>query len=199
MGKMSFKKKLSMSLSSKTLSDEELQYIKFHTSFDEKAIRDYHKIFMKDCPRGYLEPSTFKANYNLNTSGGNAEQFCEHIFRTFDTDRSGYIGFKEFVLAINVTHSGSPEEKLKWTFHMYDVDGNGVVDFEEMVTIMEAMFNMSGGEAEAFKNAKPKDLARKIFNKMDFNNDGSLTKEEFVKGCMEDPELKKMLFAKGKE
>jgi len=173
-----------------------MQYLKFHTTFNEDEIRQWFKVFMKDCPKGYLEPSTFKEKYQLSTSGGNTDQFCEHIFRTFDTDRNGYIDFKEFVMAINITHSGSPEEKLKWTFHMYDVDGNGSIDFEEMTQIVEAMFNTVGGNPDAFEGSKPKEVARKIFNKMDFNNDGSLTKEEFVKGCMEDQEIKKLLSLK---
>ena len=39
-----------------------------------------------------------------------------HIFRTFDTDKNGYIDFKEFLLAIDITSAGTAEEKLKWAF-----------------------------------------------------------------------------------
>lgn len=44
---------------------------------------------------------------------------------------------QEFLLAIDVTSSGTPEEKLKWAFRMYDVDGNGVIDIQEMTKIVE--------------------------------------------------------------
>lgn len=35
--------------------------------------------------------------------------------------------------------------------------------------------------------------AKAIFQKMDENNDGNLTQEEFLKGCLQDEELSKML------
>lgn len=67
---------------------------------------------------------------------GNAEKFCEHVFRTFDTDHSGKIDFKEFLLAINITSAGKPEQKLEWAFQMYDVNGDGNIEPKEMAEII---------------------------------------------------------------
>lgn len=47
------------------------------------------------------------------------------------------MSLQEFLLAIDVTSSGTPEEKLKWAFRMYDVDGNGVIDIQEMTKIVQ--------------------------------------------------------------
>ena len=44
------------------------------------------------------------------------EEFSDHVFRTFDKDKNGFIDFKEFLLAIDITSTGSPEEKLEWAF-----------------------------------------------------------------------------------
>lgn len=49
------------------------------------------------------------------------------------------LSFQEFLLAIDVTSSGTPEEKLKWAFRMYDVDGNGVIDIQEMTKIVQVI------------------------------------------------------------
>lgn len=52
------------------------------------------------------------------------------------------IHLQEFLLAIDVTSSGTPEEKLKWAFRMYDVDGNGVIDIQEMTKIVQVNINL---------------------------------------------------------
>ena len=41
-----------------------------------------------------------------------------HAINTVDT-------LKEFMMATDMTASGSPEEKLRWAFKMYDKDGSG--------------------------------------------------------------------------
>ena len=91
---------------------------------------------------------------------------------------------------------------------MYDVDGNGVIDQDEMTkiiqvstslsepqsrtSIFQAIYDMLGTGA-----VKPKDTAEErakgVFMRMDENNDGTLTEEEFLKGCLQDDDLGKML------
>jgi len=174
------------------LSQEDLEFLKTHTRYDENTIKEWYKGFKQDCPNGRLTPPKFVDMYKLFFPSGNAEQFCDHVFRTFDTDKNGFIDFREFLLAIDVTSAGTPEEKLKWAFRMYDVDGNGVIDQDEMTKIVQAIYDMLGAGA-----VKPTDTAeeraKNIFNRMDENNDGHLTEEEFLKGCLQDDELSKML------
>ena len=78
----------------------------------------------------------------------------DQIFRIFDKDGDGTIDFKvskvfiifkvskvfiiatlygcnqEFMLATDMTASGSAEEKLYWTFKMFDLDGSGKRSFK---------------------------------------------------------------------
>ncbi|XP_037822780.1 neuronal calcium sensor 2-like, partial [Lucilia sericata] len=125
-------------LSSKDrLTKEDMEFLKSHTRYDEATIKEWYKGFKQDCPNGRLTPAKFVDMYKMFFPSGNAEEFCDHVFRTFDMDKNGYIDFKEFLLAIDVTSSGTPEEKLKWAFRMYDVDGNGVIDIQEMTKIVQ--------------------------------------------------------------
>ena len=39
--------------------------------------------------------------YLASFPGKNAAEFVDHAFKTFDADGSGYIDFKEFILAID--------------------------------------------------------------------------------------------------
>ena len=176
------------------LSKEDLEFLKTHTSCDEKTIKKMYKEFKKKSRKGNLTPALFYEMYSkLCPSSDNAKDFCNHVFRTFDADDNGYVSFKEFLLAINISSNGSAEEKLKWAFRLYDINGDGVINRCEMIIIVEAMFEMlNEGQIQRTKN-HAKDNAKKIFAKLDINGDLKLTREEFITGCLNEPELSSLL------
>ena len=177
---------------SRSLSRENLELLKSYTRYDEATIEEFHESFMKDCPTGQLTRDKFVDLYKMLICRGNAEKYCEHVFRTFDTDQNGVIDFEEFLLSMYVTSAGTAEEKLTWAFRMYDVDGNGVIDPEEMLKVVQAIYGMLNKDAtEPMSDSDER--ARKIFRRMDVNRDGLLTEEEFLRGCLEDDELSKLL------
>ena len=111
------------------------------------------------------------------------------ILRAFNLTDILYLNFKRLWEAFK------PEVQYVLTIltsRMYDVDGNGVIDQEEMTKIVQAIYDMLGAGA-----TKPTDSAeeraKNIFSRMDENGDGHLTEEEFLRGCLQDDELSKML------
>merc|ERR1712244_157689 len=137
-----------------SLARSDLDWLIAHTKYNEQTILEWHKGFRIDCPDGKLTAASFRKIYRKCFPSDNIEEFSDHVFRTFDKDKNGFIDFKEFLLAIDVTSAGTPEEKLKWAFRMYDVDGNGVIDQDEMTKIVQAIYDMLGAGA-----VKPTDTA----------------------------------------
>ena len=78
-------------------------------------------------------------------------------------------------------------------FSMYDVDGNGWVDLAEMTLIVASIFKVVGDTAGAGAAASPEQRAADIFRIMDVNNDGRVTRAEFVRTCLNDQKLLNLL------
>ena len=98
----------------------------------------------------------------------------------------------EFLLAINITSSGTPEEKLKWVFKLYDVDGNGTISQNEMTKVVQSMYDMLAPE-ESKTDERANEKAKEVFQQLDLNGDLVLSEDEFVKGCMMNEGLKRLL------
>ena len=101
------------------LSKADVEFLKCNTRYDEDTIQEWYKGFLVDCPQGKLSPTAFLKIYTKCFPSGNANEFCEHVFRTFDSDQNGFVDFREFLLAIDVTSDGIPEEKLNWAFRLH--------------------------------------------------------------------------------
>ncbi|GAA48711.1 Neurocalcin-delta [Clonorchis sinensis] len=178
-------------LPTKSLPKEEVKKLVKKTHFSEHQIKKWYKEFIKDCPSGLLNRATFLSMYTQFFPDGKARPFYEHLFRTFDQDGSGNIDFTEFLTAISITQSGDPEEKLDLAFQLYDIDRNGTIEESEMTQIITAIHLMVG-EVDTREN-NPGERTRAIFQKMDANSDKLLTKEEFIKGCLSDEHLYRLL------
>merc|ERR1712183_171456 len=178
--------------SKERLSKADMDFLMMNTQYDEATIQEWYKGFMADCPDGRLNTNAFMKIYSKCFPGGCVSEFCDHVFRTFDSDKNGFIDFKEFLLAIDVTSSGSREQKLNWAFRMYDVDENGMIDLNEMTRLVKSIFKVSQSKGKGFPDTAEQRAAN-IFKKMDVNSDGVVTREEFVTACLEDANLMQML------
>ncbi|CAH1784584.1 unnamed protein product [Owenia fusiformis] len=174
------------------LSKEDLKELLSKTSFTDKQIKDWYKGFIKDCPSGELSRAKFLDMYQELFPDGRAKSFYQHVFRTFDADDSGNIDFKEFLLAISITQSGNPEQKLDLAFKLYDIDRNGMIEEDEMCEIIKAIYLMVEDDPKKADQG-PTLRTQHIFHQMDLNRDGKLSKEEFVKGCLNDKDLFQLL------
>ena len=68
----------------------------------------------------------------------------------------------------------------------------GTIELSEMVDIIGILYEMEGVGKECAD-----ERAHGIFEKLDFNGDGHLDEDEFVKGCLDDDDLVRLLNAGG--
>lgn len=181
------------------LPKEDLDYLLKKTSLDAKEIKNWYKVFAKECPNGELDRDQFVRIYSELAPGGESQsKLYEHIFRTYDQDGSGHIDFKEFIEAINITRSTKPEDKLRMAFRLYDVDQNGCVEENEMVEVMKAIMNLNGESAAGPDvEEKIRKRARKIFDIVDKNKQGYVTVDELVHVCLRQPDVYNLVVSAG--
>ena len=127
-----------------------------------------------------------------------ADDFCRHVFRTFDLNRDGVVDFREYMLALHVITNGSEEEKLAWAFRLFDIDNNGVIEPEEVTEIARAILQVvtpAAAEAPSLEEARQvaRARAKQIFREMDARGRGFLTRGQFVETCLRKHTLAKML------
>ncbi|XP_013406571.1 neuronal calcium sensor 2-like [Lingula anatina] len=185
------------SRSKNRISKEDLLYLAKHTQYDKKQIKQLHKSFWEENPSGTLSRGKLMHIFsciNPTIDTRKAADFYEHIFRAFDADRSGDINFRDYLLTISITSSGDLQNKLSWTFSMCDIDGNGMIGKKEILHIMRAVSKISRKEGD-IDYVTPEECTDQIFSKMDLDDTGDLTKEEFINGCLKDEFLCRMLKA----
>ena len=84
---------------------------------------------------------------------------------------------------LNETSGISREDRLKWFFMLYDVNNDGVIKIQEMVQVITSIFSLHR-ESDIITPAE--DTAYAIFARMDVDQDGTISEEEFVNCCLED-------------
>ncbi|XP_019643492.1 PREDICTED: neuronal calcium sensor 1-like isoform X6 [Branchiostoma belcheri] len=179
-----------MGKSGSKLTAGEMKELQECTYFDKKELQQWHRDFMKDCPSGALRKEEFTTIYKQFFPHGDPTKFADFVFNVFDTNKDGYITFKEFICALSITSRGTLDEKLDWAFNLYDLDNDGYITKQEMLNIVEAIYAMveKGTMLELPPDEDtPEKRVNKIFAQMDKNKDGKLTKEEFREGSKCDP------------
>ncbi|XP_071144206.1 neurocalcin homolog [Mytilus edulis] len=176
MGNQSSKKQINP----KTIAD-----LRSHidVEFSKEEIQDWYKDFRQYLRQGEteLDKTAFIKVYN-SLFYGDASEFAEQVFRTFDHDGNNSVDFKEFILGLCLSGSENAEKKIKWAFNMYDIDQDGYISKEEMTHILKAICKMTGSKIPPeFKS--PEDMTEKIFKILDNNSDNRISQQEFIEGA----------------
>ncbi|XP_074672921.1 guanylyl cyclase-activating protein 3 isoform X2 [Strix aluco] len=148
----------------------------------------YYSKFMRECPSGQLSLHEFKKLLDLQGLDPQGDMYIKRVFDIFDLNQDGFIDFLEFIAAINLVIRGKIDQKLKWYFKLYDADGNGCIDKKELLNIFTAIQAING-----YTSTSPEEFTDMVFQKVDVNNDGQLSLEEFITGVEKDEGLMELI------
>ena len=110
------------------------------------------KLSMEEVKQGYLD------HYGRIMS----DEEVEEMFRSVDTDNSGFIDYTEFVVAATNQQNLTSQEKLAAAFKMFDKDGSGIITADEIREVL-----CFGGS-----NALTAEAVDSIIKQVDDNGDG---------------------------
>lgn len=167
---------IKMGLEQSKLQPEILDDLHRCSDFSKEEILEKHKTFLSRHPSGHLQMEEFKEMYRNLVTHGDPSDFSEYVFRAFDTNGDGVLDFREFFIGLYITSRGTKEQKLKMAFKVYDLDGDGFITCDELHKVMESFHKV-------FYVLYMPDLQRissQRFRKLDLNDDGRISPEEFM-------------------
>ncbi|CDQ61061.1 unnamed protein product [Oncorhynchus mykiss] len=91
---------------------------------------------------------------------------------------------QDFVIGLSIILRGTINDRLNWAFNLYDLNKDGCITKEEMMDIMKSIYDMMGKYTyPCMQDEAPREHVESFFQKMDRNNDGVVTIDEFIESC----------------
>ncbi|XP_066228411.1 calsenilin isoform X2 [Saccopteryx leptura] len=169
---------------------EGLEQLQAQTKFTKKELQSLYRGFKNECPSGLVDEDTFKLIYAQFFPQGDATTYAHFLFNAFDADGNGAICFEDFVVGLSILLRGTVQEKLKWAFNLYDINKDGYITKEEMLAIMKSIYDMMGRHTYPLvQEDAPLEHVERFFQKMDRNQDGVVTIDEFLETCQKDENI----------
>lgn len=176
------------------LTDENAAALAQSSGLDVVQVREHFDAFVAEHPNGKMKKKDFREMMSKALPKKDAGKMEKHVFRIYDTNDDGYIDFVEFMVVFYIMSDGSPEEVLDKIFRVFDVNSDGTITKKELTRLIKDMYGLLNSEnAEQLS----KDLiAKSAFAEMDKDEDGKITKDEFVSACLGQEQFSKMLALK---
>ncbi|EGV62676.1 Calcium-binding protein NCS-1 [Yamadazyma tenuis] len=173
------------------LSKDDLKALRSATYFDKRELQQWYKGFIRDCPSGQLSEEEFIKVFKQFFPFGDPLDYCHYLFKVFDVDKSNYIDFKEFIVALSVTSRGSMDQKINWSFRLYDHNKTGKLTYDDILIIVNAVYKMIGSMVALPPDEKTPELRTQKFFRLlnkDYKSD-TITLEGFKQLAKLDPAI----------
>lgn len=167
------------------------------TKFSRQEIRIMYRGFKTECPEGVVHEDCFKDIYAKFFPHGNSSTYAHFVFKAFDVNCNGAISFRDLLVTLSTLLRGSVYERLRWTFKLYDINGDGCISRGELSEIVTAVHDLIGRKPHQTHHGederKTREQVDRVFRKLDLNQDGVITIEEFMESCLKDDVITRSL------
>jgi len=93
------------------------------------------------------------------------------IFDTLDADKSGTIGYTEFLASLIDQKQYKKTERLRDAFRIFDKNGDGSISLQELIEMLK--------DPTVTGKAQDEEEAKRLFDQVDTDGNGLISFEEF--------------------
>lgn len=111
--------------------------------------------------------------------------FCETLIKN-----GGFITFGDYAHALSKLLRGTIEEKINFVFKLYDLNNDNVITLDELSQIFFAVYRLLGDNVNLRHDQSTyEEQAEKFYNKIDSQQTGSISREQFLNYCINDSSI----------
>ncbi|XP_074048915.1 calaxin-like isoform X1 [Macrotis lagotis] len=133
--------------------------------------------------QGGLDRTEFR-NILHNVFGMTDDMLMNRVFGAFDKDNDSQINTTEWVEGLSIFLRGTFEEKVKYCYQVYYLNGEGYISQEVMFDLLKNSLLRHTVEEDPEEGIK--ELVELTMKKMDCDNDGKLSYEDFEQAVKKD-------------
>lgn len=102
----------------------------------------------------------------------------------------GFITFGDYAHALSNLLRGTIEEKISFVFKLYDLNNDNVITIDELSKIFLAVYRLLGDNVnQKHDQSTYEEQAERLYNKIDPQQTGSITKEQFMEYCIKNTSI----------
>ncbi|XP_036617355.1 EF-hand calcium-binding domain-containing protein 1-like [Trichosurus vulpecula] len=183
-------KRLMCGIDSRDLRKVVTALSKAATHFNQNEMECLVKLFYSFMEKGYeqgiqggLDRSEFR-NILHSVFGMTDDMLMNRVFGAFDKDNDNHISTTEWVEGLSIFLRGTFEEKVKYCYRVYYLNGDGYISQDEMFDMLKNSLLKHSVEEDPDEGIK--ELVEITLKKMDYDNDGKLSYEDFERAVKKD-------------